>query len=138
LPQAEESPLGWKSFAARRNAAFALEARTFLPYTLSAKGHSAEGAGVVRVARFEIDPFHLTGTHRVFVHRINGSQNGRNMFGSKKHKNKDQERFYLLPGMGGRAYRRKQNRILIASIAVGLIVAGVFALVVWFTQHSPK
>ena len=51
---------------------------------------------------------------------------------------KDRERFYLLPGMGGKAYRRKRNLILKASIAVGLIVSGVFALVVYLLYHSAK
>ena len=32
------------------------------------------------------------------------------MFGSKR--NKETERFYLLPGQGGQAYRRKQKFIL--------------------------
>ena len=51
---------------------------------------------------------------------------------------KEKERFYLLPGMGGKAYRRKQSIFLRAAIAVGLIVSGVFALVMYFTYHSPK
>ena len=51
---------------------------------------------------------------------------------------KDQERFYLFPGMGGKAYRRKRNLILQASIAVGLIVSGIFVLVMYFIHRSPK
>ena len=51
---------------------------------------------------------------------------------------KDKERYYLLPGMGGKAYRRKQVIMLKAAIAVGLIVSGVFGLVMYFSQHSPK
>jgi len=51
---------------------------------------------------------------------------------------KDKERFYLLPGMGGKAYRRKRNLILKSAITVGLIVSGVFALVVYLLHHSPK
>ena len=51
---------------------------------------------------------------------------------------KDSERFYLLPGMGGKAYRRKQNLILKSSIAVGLIVSGVFALVMYLIHRSPR
>ncbi len=58
------------------------------------------------------------------------------MFGFKK--DKEKERFYLLPGMGGRAYRRKQRLILKASIVVGLLVAAVFAAIVWFIHSSPK
>ncbi len=40
---------------------------------------------------------------------------------------KDRERFYLLPGMGGKALRRKQKLILQASIAAGLLVSAVVA-----------
>lgn len=58
------------------------------------------------------------------------------MFGFKK--DKEKQRFYLLPGMGGRAYRRRQSLILKVSIAVGLLVAGVFAAIVWFLNNSPK
>lgn len=50
----------------------------------------------------------------------------------------DQKRFYLLPGMGGRAYRRKRDLILKASIAVGLLVSGIFALVMWLVYRTPK
>ena len=58
------------------------------------------------------------------------------MFWSKP--DKEKERFYLLPGMGGRAYRRKQKFILQASIVVGLLVSLAFALVVYFMHQSPK
>lgn len=50
----------------------------------------------------------------------------------------DQKRFYLLPGMGGRAYRRKRDLILKASIAVGLLVSGLFALVMWLIYRTPR
>ena len=50
----------------------------------------------------------------------------------------DQKRFYLLPGMGGRAYRRKRDLILKVSIAVGLLVSGLFALVMWLLYRTPK
>lgn len=43
------------------------------------------------------------------------------MFGFKR--NKETERFYLLPGQGGAAYRRKQRYILVWSIIVGLGLA---------------
>ena len=42
-------------------------------------------------------------------------------FNSKR--NKEPERFYLLPGQGGAAYRRKQKYILKWSILVGLVVS---------------
>ena len=58
------------------------------------------------------------------------------MFGLKK--NKDTKRFYLLPGMGGRAYRRKQMTILKASLTVGIIVAGLLGLALYLIARSPK
>ena len=68
------------------------------------------------------------------------------MFKSKKNTHRrsdhrpgaDQKRFYLLPGMGGRAYRRKRDLILTVSIAVGLLVSGLFALVMWLVYRTPK
>ncbi len=58
------------------------------------------------------------------------------MFGLKQ--NKERERFYLLPGMGGRAYRRKQNYILKASLAVGLLVGLVLGAIFYWLNRSPK
>lgn len=40
--------------------------------------------------------------------------------------------------MGGKAYRRKRNLILKASIAVGLVVSGIFALVMYLIYRSPR
>jgi hypothetical protein len=55
------------------------------------------------------------------------------MFGFKR--NKETERFYLLPGQGGRAYRRKQKFILTWAIVVGLLVAGILgALMYWLNR----
>ena len=39
----------------------------------------------------------------------------------------EKERYYLLPGMGGRAYRRKQQIALVWAIVIGLVVSGVLA-----------
>jgi hypothetical protein len=47
-------------------------------------------------------------------------------------KDKEKNRFYLLPGMGGRAYRRKQKVILQYSVAAGLVIAAVFAAVLYW------
>jgi hypothetical protein len=65
---------------------------------------------------------------------------GHMFFKSKEQREREREskRFYLLPGMGGRAYRRKRNLILKTSIAVGLLVSGLFALVTWLIYRTPK
>lgn len=46
---------------------------------------------------------------------------------------KEKERFYLLPGMGGRALRRKHKRILgwslLAAMAVSLLLAYLLYLI---------
>ncbi len=52
------------------------------------------------------------------------------MFGLKR--NKATERFYLLPGQGGAAFRRKQKFILAWSIVVGLVLAGLLGAVMYF------
>jgi len=52
------------------------------------------------------------------------------MFGFKR--NKETERFYLLPGQGGAAFRRKQRYLLIWSIIVGLALAAVLAALMYF------
>jgi hypothetical protein len=52
------------------------------------------------------------------------------MFGFKS--NKETERFYLLPGQGGEAFRRKQRFILKWSIVVGLIVSAVLGVLMYY------
>jgi hypothetical protein len=57
------------------------------------------------------------------------------MFGFKR--NKETERFYLLPGQGGAAFRRKQRYLLIWSIIVGLALAALLAVLMYFL-NKPK
>ena len=52
------------------------------------------------------------------------------MFGFKK--TKERERYYLLPGQGGRNYVRKQRQILAWSVLTGLLLAGTMALAMWY------
>ena len=52
--------------------------------------------------------------------------------------NKEQKRFYLLPGMGGRAYRRKQKFILKSALITGLVVSVVLTVVLYWINRSPK
>jgi len=47
-------------------------------------------------------------------------------------KDKEQERYYLLPGMGGRASQRKQRIALIWALLVGLVVSVAFAAAVYW------
>jgi len=50
-------------------------------------------------------------------------------------RNKETERFYLLPGQGGAAYRRKQRYILKWSILIGLILSVVLGtLMIWLNR----
>ena len=61
------------------------------------------------------------------------------MFRSRRNKdNREQKRFYLLPGQGGRAYHRKQWFILRASLIVGLLVSALLALAFYLAYRSPK
>ena len=49
-------------------------------------------------------------------------------------RDKEKERFYLLPGQGGRAMRRKRNMFLAWSIAAGLIVSLGVAFALYFVN----
>ena len=51
---------------------------------------------------------------------------------------KEKERYYLLPGQGGRAARRKHLRILLWSIVFGLVASGIFAGVLYFISSPIK
>lgn len=53
----------------------------------------------------------------------------------RKH-HKEGERFYLLPGQGGKAYRRKQMIILAWSVVVALIASAIFAGILYLVNRS--
>ncbi len=53
-------------------------------------------------------------------------------------KEREQRRFYLLPGMGGRALRRKQRLILRWSLAAGLVVSIVLAVLLYLLNRPLK
>jgi hypothetical protein len=46
-------------------------------------------------------------------------------------KDKERERFYLLPGMGGRAFRRKRKIILSWAVVAGLFVSAMVACLLY-------
>lgn len=48
---------------------------------------------------------------------------------------KERDRFYLLPGMGGRAMRRKRNAMLVWALIAGFFVSVLFAAVIYWV-HS--
>jgi hypothetical protein len=50
-------------------------------------------------------------------------------------RDKEKERFYLLPGMGGKAFRRKQNIFLLWSLLAGAVVAVVVAASIYFLNR---
>jgi hypothetical protein len=49
---------------------------------------------------------------------------------------KERERYYLLPGQGGQAYRRKQKFILKWSVIAALGVSAVLAAALYWVNHS--
>jgi len=58
------------------------------------------------------------------------------MFFSKN--KKERERYYLLPGQGGAAARRKHRKFLKWSIVAGLIFSAIMALVMYlFDRVKP-
>ena len=59
-----------------------------------------------------------------------------NWFSSKPAK--PPERFYLLPGQGGEAFRRKRRIILTWSVLVALLVSGAMvALLLYMNRTRP-
>ena len=50
-------------------------------------------------------------------------------------RNKANERFYLLPGQGGAAFRRKQKFFLLWAITVGLLVSGVLGALMYYLNR---
>jgi len=49
---------------------------------------------------------------------------------------KERDRFYLLPGMGKRAMRRKRNAMLLWGLGAGLVVSGTVAGVLYFLHTT--
>jgi hypothetical protein len=47
-------------------------------------------------------------------------------------KPKERERYYLLPGQGGRNFRRKQTFILGWTVVVALLFGGIVAFLIWW------
>ncbi len=47
-------------------------------------------------------------------------------------RDKEQRRFYLLPGMGGRARRQKELRYLRWSLAAALVVSAALAFLLYW------
>jgi hypothetical protein len=50
-------------------------------------------------------------------------------------RDKEKDRFYLLPGMGGRARREKELRFLWWSLAAGLVVSAVLATILYLISR---
>jgi hypothetical protein len=51
-------------------------------------------------------------------------------------KDKEPERYYLLPGQGGRARHRKQLMMLRWSIAVGLVFSAAVGVAIYLINSS--
>jgi hypothetical protein len=56
------------------------------------------------------------------------------MFGPPKNKNGEEHRYYLLPGMG-RANRQKRVRIFWYSVVSGLVISGVFGVILYLLNR---
>jgi hypothetical protein len=64
------------------------------------------------------------------------------VFGGKKHKSHkshdprdSRERFYLLPGQGGRNYFQKQKKIMCWTVAVSLVFGSLLTAVMWWMSR---
>jgi hypothetical protein len=49
---------------------------------------------------------------------------------------KPRERFYLLPGQGGRNYRRKQQVFMRWTVSVAVIFGLILAFVMWWQARA--
>jgi len=56
------------------------------------------------------------------------------VFGLFKPKNPEEHRYYLLPGMG-KSNRRQRQLYFRVSIIVGVIIAAIVGLVIYFVQR---
>lgn len=50
-------------------------------------------------------------------------------------RDKEKERFYLLPGMGGRAARRKHQMMLKWGIAIGVLASAALATILYLVSR---
>jgi hypothetical protein len=50
-------------------------------------------------------------------------------------RDKEKQRYYLLPGMGGRNLRRKQTVILRWTLAAGLLTAVILAALLYWVNN---
>lgn len=50
-------------------------------------------------------------------------------------RDKEPERFYLLPGQGGSAYRRKRNLMLTWSVIMALLLSGALTALFFFLNR---
>ncbi len=50
-------------------------------------------------------------------------------------RDKERHRFYLLPGMGGKARRQKELRILRWSLAAGVVVSAILAVALYLMSR---
>jgi hypothetical protein len=53
---------------------------------------------------------------------------------NRQHKHREQERYYLFPGQGGRMVRRKQRMMIAWALVVGLTVSAVLGFAIWWTN----
>lgn len=51
-------------------------------------------------------------------------------------RNRERQRFYLLPGQGGRPLRRKRKVFLVWSLIVGMLVSGVIAALIFWSDRA--
>ncbi len=54
---------------------------------------------------------------------------------SRHDRDKEKERYYLLPGMGGRLYRKKQRVIIKWSVIAALVVSVILGAVMYWLSR---
>src|SRR6266496_1995393 len=107
---------------------FVLNPQTTLPRLSRASRHQTTATSLSRVSVQEVRPPTKMPAPQRLINCFG------NMFGTSR--NRDKGRYYLLPGMGGRAHRRKHKKMLIIALIVGALAAGLLAWVLWLFNNK--
>lgn len=54
---------------------------------------------------------------------------------SRRHRSEEKERYYLLPGQGGKLYQKKQRQIIIWSICAAIFISSIIVAIMFFTDR---
>jgi hypothetical protein len=56
----------------------------------------------------------------------------------RRNRKEERERYYLLPGMGGKLFARKRRMIMVWTLLVGSLVSLVVAVILYYTHTGVR